>query len=280
MTAFASDTLGGAFGELTCELRTVNHRFLDLGIRLPDELRALESDVRSRIGDRLARGKVDCSLRLRPNADPTGALTVNRPLAQSLVAAARDVAPDAVLNALDLLRWPGVLETRTVDPAELRQAALTLLDKVLRRLQDAREREGAALRDVCLARCLAANAQVEALRVKVPEIIARLRERLAQRSVELAPDLDESRLHQECALLAQKLDVDEELDRLALHLQEAERVLRQGGAIGRRLDFLLQEMHREANTIGSKSAHVDSTGASLELKVLVEQMREQVQNIE
>lgn len=280
MTAFASDTQSGTFGEMSWELRAVNHRFLDLGIRLPDELRSLESDVRTRISECLGRGKVDCTLRLKFLSDPATALSVNRPLAQRLLDAAREIAPEGTVSAMDILRWPGVLETQTADLAEIRKEAMSLLDAVLSRLQEARGREGAALRDACLARCRAASSQVEALRAKIPEIIAKLRDRLVQRSLELAPDLDEVRMHQECALLAQKLDVDEELDRLALHLQEAERVLLQGGAIGRRLDFLLQEMHREANTIGSKSAHIDSTGASLELKVLIEQMREQIQNIE
>jgi uncharacterized protein (TIGR00255 family) len=280
MTAFARASSNGAWGDLTCELRSVNHRYLDLSLRLPEDLRVLETELRDRIGARLNRGKVDATLHYSMTPDAAAELIINRPLAQRLLNAAHEIVPAAAVAPLDVLRWPGVLRMPQLDSEAVRAPVFALLDTVLEHLLETRRREGAKLRDACLSRCRAAAEQVAYLRTRVPDIIAKLRERFAQRAAEIAPDLDEGRLHQECALLAQKLDVDEELERLTAHLTEAERVLREGGNIGRRLDFLMQELHREANTLGSKSAHVDSTSAAVELKVLIEQMREQVQNIE
>jgi uncharacterized protein (TIGR00255 family) len=280
MTAFARQAGDGEWGKAVWEIRTVNHRYLETSLRLPEDLRALETDIRERIAQKLHRGKVDCTLRYSPSGQLQSDFSLNRSLVTRLVNTAREIEPGCTINPLDLMRWPGVLDITALDADALRPTLLALLDRTLEQLLAARAREGAKLRDAILARRSSALAQVELLRVRAPEIVAGLRARYTQRVMELGPDLDQGRLEQECALLAQKLDVDEELDRLAAHLAEVERVLQEAGPIGRRLDFLTQEMHREANTVGAKSAHIETTNASLELRVLIEQMREQVQNIE
>ncbi len=280
MTAFARQAGEGEWGKATWELRTVNHRYLDVHMRLPEDLRVLESDVRERIGQRLKRGKVDCNLRYDGSDRLQSAFTVNRDLVSRLIKSAHEIEPTGSVNPFDILRWPGVLEMPPLDLDSVQQAVLGLLEAALDQLLDSRRREGEKLNAAILSRCATAGVQVQQLRELAPGIVSRMQERFIERAQELTGGLDEGRLEQECALLAQKLDIDEELDRLAAHLEEVERVLAQDEPVGRRLDFLMQEMHREANTIGSKSTHIDSTNASVELKVLIEQMREQVQNIE
>jgi uncharacterized protein (TIGR00255 family) len=284
MTAFARVESVGDWGRLAWEIRSVNHRYLETGLRLPEELRGLEGEVRSRIGQRLARGKVDCALRFEKGMEGETALRVNETLAAKLIDAASRLAQQipaaAPLNPLDILRWPGVLEQQEVDQDALSRAALAALDEALRELTASRAREGAKMREIVLLRCAAMRELTTTLRAQVPTIIEGIRARHVQRLQDLAGSVDAARVEHESALLLQRLDVAEELDRLETHLEEVGRVLDQKEPVGRRLDFLMQELNREANTLGSKSAHVDTSGASIELKVLIEQIREQIQNIE
>jgi uncharacterized protein (TIGR00255 family) len=262
----------------------VNHRHVEIGLRLPEELRSLEGEVRTRIAARLNRGKVDAGLRLDTSGQVDMQIRVNEELARRVIDAANVVSglmgEPAPLNPLEVLRWPGVLESRELDPDVLSAAALSALDEALGQMTEARTREGDRLRELVLQRCASIGDITRAMRTRVPQIIDAIRARQLQRIQEIAGTLDPARLEQECALLIQRLDVAEELDRLETHLTEVTRVLDQKEPIGRRLDFLMQELNREANTLGSKSAHVDTTGASVELKVLIEQIREQIQNIE
>jgi len=284
MTAFARLETTGTWGRAMWEIRSVNHRYLEVGLRLPEDLRVLEGEVRSRIAQKLNRGKVDAALRFEAAAGETGQLRVNTELARQVINATKAVShlmdQPAPVSPLEVLRWPRVLETPEVDFDELSQAMLAQLDQALAQLVDAREREGAKLAELVLERCAAMRELTKSLRTRVPEIIQSIRSRHAARIEELAGTVDPARIEQECALLIQKLDVAEELDRLETHLGEVTRVMKQTQPIGRRLDFLMQELNREANTLGSKSAHVDTSGASVELKVLIEQIREQIQNIE
>lgn len=284
MTAFARHESSGEWGRLVWELRSVNHRHVEIGLRLPEELRSLESEVRTRIAARLNRGKVDAGLRLDTSGEVDMQIRVNEELARRVIDAARVVSglmdAHASLNPLEVLRWPGVLESRELDPDVLSAAALAALEEALSQMTEARTREGARLRELVLQRCASIGDITRAMRTRVPQIIEAIRARQLQRIQEIAGTVDPARLEQECALLIQRLDVAEELDRLETHLTEVTRVLDQQEPIGRRLDFLMQELNREANTLGSKSAHVDTTGASVELKVLIEQIREQIQNIE
>lgn len=282
MTAFSRIEKSGAWGSAAWELRSVNHRFLEMSVRLPEELRALEPAVRERIAARIGRGKLDCSLRRDAGAGVQRVPRVDLELAAAVVAAAgslplRDPAP---INPLELLRWPGVLDAPPADAGAHGAALLELLDEALAGLVETRRREGAKIRQLIEERCAAARTLVTALRPQVPALVAALRERLRQRARELAVELDPDRLEQEILLLSQRLDVDEELDRMNTHIEEVSRVLQQREPVGRRLDFLMQELNREANTLGSKAGSMELTGAAVELKVLIEQMREQVQNVE
>jgi len=284
MTAFARQQEHGDYGELTWEIRSVNHRFLETTVRLPEELRGIEPSVRERVTQRLGRGKVECNLRLKTAAAGVAGLQVNERLVEQILAAAEKMAhrlhSSHHPSIMDVLRWPGVMETAEQDFTPVQEAALALLDQGLDALLEAREREGARLADLIVRRVEAMHAQVEVARERMPAVIDAVRERLRARLAEVVENLDQDRLEQEMALLAQRLDVDEEMDRLRTHLEEVSRVLGQDEPVGRRLDFLMQELNREANTLGSKSADSETTAASVEMKVLIEQMREQVQNIE
>lgn len=284
MTAFARYQGRDEFGELTWEVRSVNHRYLETVVRLPEELRAIEPAVRDRVNARLGRGKVECNLRFRPAPGVTGQIRINEVLVKQLVEASRELLQylhsSSLPTVTDLMRWPGVLETEEADYTPVQQAALAALDKALDELVETREREGARLAELIRQRLAALREQVQKARERMPQVIAAVRERLRTRLEELAGELDKDRLEQEMALLAQRLDVDEEMDRLATHIDEVERVLQSDEPVGRRLDFLMQELNREANTLGSKSADSETTAISVEMKVLIEQMREQVQNIE
>ena len=284
MTAFAREQGHGEYGELTWEIRSVNHRFLESTVRLPEELRAIEPVVRERVTLRLGRGKVECNLRFKAATAAATELKVNDGLVDQILAAADKMAhrlhSSHQLSIMDLLRWPGVLESSEQDFTPLQEAAVELLDKTIDSLLDAREREGGRLAELIAQRITSMRAQVELARERMPQVIAAVRDRLRSRLAEVAETLDQARLEQEMALLAQRLDVDEEMDRLRTHLDEVERVLKQDEPVGRRLDFLMQELNREANTLGSKSADSETTAVSVEMKVLIEQMREQVQNIE
>ncbi len=282
MTAFASGERSTDWGTLGCELRAVNHRFLEVGVRLPDELRASEPALRERIAARLSRGKVDLAMRLRTNASGD-ALQVDDAVVERLGDLARRVDgrfPGMRVDFAQLLQLPGVLQSRAVDPEALQAAALALLDAVLDDFVAAREREGAKLATAISERAAAIAGIAGEVRALVPQIRAGQRQKLETRLAELGSALEPGRLEQELVIWLQKLDVDEELDRLDSHLGELRRVLAQREPVGRRLDFLLQEFNREANTLGSKSVDARTTNAAVELKVLIDQVREQVQNIE
>ena len=283
MTAFASGERNLEWGgTLGCELRAVNHRFLEVGVRLPDELRASEPALRERIAARLSRGKVDLAVRLR-TTDSGDALQVDDAVVERLGDLARRIDgrfPGMRVDFAQLLQLPGVLQVRAVDPEALQAAALAQLDAVLDDFVAAREREGAKLAAAISERAAAIAAIAAEVRTLVPNIRAGQRQKLETRLAELGSALEPGRLEQELVIWLQKLDVDEELDRLDSHLDELRRVLEQKEPVGRRLDFLLQEFNREANTLGSKSVDARTTNAAVELKVLIDQIREQVQNIE
>jgi len=265
-------------------MRSVNHRYLDLSLRLPEELRALENNIREHIGAVLKRGKVDCQLRFSSTASGLGEIRVNDAVAENLIQAAERIASSmqnpAPISTLDVLRWPGVLLDTPTELDHLRAPLLESLDTTLGQFMETRRREGGKLRQLLLDRCDGMNTQITQMRIQLPAILDALRERLRGRVQELLNEVDEGRIEQEMLLLTQKLDVAEEMDRLETHLQEFRRVLDADKPIGRRLDFLLQEMNREANTLGSKSTHTEGSNVCVELKVLIEQMREQIQNIE
>ncbi|UTW09800.1 YicC/YloC family endoribonuclease [Pseudomonas benzenivorans] len=283
MTAFARAEQAGPNGTLSWELRSVNHRYLEPHLRLPEAFRDLEGAVREALRQGLSRGKVECTLRFAE--DSAGKpLQVDRERAAQLVAAAESVASliqqPAPLNPLEVLGWPGVLVADAADPQALNKAALTLFNQALGELKSGRAREGAELAKLLGERLDGILAEVAALRELVPQMLEAQRQKVLDRCSEMQVELDPQRLEQELVILAQKSDVAEELDRLSTHVSEVRRVLKAGGAAGRRLDFLMQELNREANTLGSKAFDPRSTQAAVNLKVLIEQMREQVQNIE
>ncbi len=283
MTAFARAELAQASGTLSWELRSVNHRYLEPHLRLPEAFRDLEAAVREALRQGLSRGKVECTLRF--SEDSTGkALQVDLERAGQLIVAAERIASlikqPAPLNPLEVLSWPGVLVADASDPQLLNKSALTLFAQALDELKSARQREGLELARLLHERLDSILEEVATLREQVPQMLAGQRQKILDRCRELQTELDPQRLEQELVLLAQKSDVAEELDRLATHVGEVRRVLKAGGAAGRRLDFLMQELNREANTLGSKAFDPRSTQAAVNLKVLIEQMREQVQNIE
>ncbi len=253
-------------------------------MRLPEEFRAIEPGVRELVSQKLGRGKVDCNLRFEAGAGSAAGIMVNERLALQVIEAAKEIGHlqhEAVPpRTIDIMRWPGVLEAEKQDFTPLQRQAQELLSEALDSMVENRQREGARLAELIQLRCASLQQQVDIVRVRMPEILAGMRERLRTRLEELAGDLDEGRLEQEMALLAQKLDVDEEMDRLESHLKEVEQVLERDEPVGRRLDFLMQELNREANTLSSKSNDAETTKVAVEMKVLIEQMREQVQNIE
>jgi len=284
MTAFARREGETPWGVLTWELRTVNHRYLEISPRLPEDLRTLEVQVRERVSSALQRGKVECQLRLQALARQASDFALNKELITRVVAATAEVDrmldQPAAVNAVEILRWPGVIQAPQPDHEQMAAGALRVLDEALADLTATRAREGAKLKEMILQRCEGVAAQAAVAVRRLPEVRVRMREKLQARLTDIKAELDPLRVEQEMVLLAQRLDVEEELDRLAAHLEEVKRVLDKAGPAGRRLDFLMQELHREANTLGSKSGDVETTRASMEMKVLIEQMREQVQNIE
>ncbi|MBG0842515.1 TIGR00255 family protein [Pseudomonas sp. NFACC19-2] len=283
MTAFARNEQATAHGTLSWELRSVNHRYLEPHLRLPEAFRDLEGAVREALRQGLSRGKVECTLRFAEESAGKP-LQVDADRARQLIAAAEQVAAliqqPAPLNPLEVLAWPGVLVADSADPQALNAAALKLFDQALGELKAGRAREGAELAKLLNERLDSILDEVAALRELVPQMLAGQRAKIETRFAEMQAELDPQRLEQELVLLAQKSDVAEELDRLSTHVSEVRRVLKAGGAAGRRLDFLMQELNREANTLGSKAFDPRSTQAAVNLKVLIEQMREQVQNIE
>jgi uncharacterized protein (TIGR00255 family) len=283
MTAFASAEADTGRGTLGIELRSVNHRYLELGLRLPEELRALEPQIRERVAAKLSRGKVDLGLRYKPEAADAAAIVVDEALVERLADAAHGLAakfPQMRVDFTALLGWPGVLLDRDTDQESLRRVALEVLDAALADMVAARGREGERLGVFMRDRLDAIERIVAGVREHLPDVRAALRARFDTRLAELKQPLEPGRIEQEVVLQLQRIDVDEELDRLTAHIAEARRVLGLKEAVGRRLDFLMQEFNREANTLGSKAADPRTTNAAVELKVLIEQMREQVQNLE
>ena len=283
MTGFARREVAGSWGTLTCELRSVNHRYLEPGFRLPEELRPLESDLRQLLSKGLKRGKIDCTMHLRGAQGAERELRID-PAALARVAAAvgqvsREI-PGASVDAVEVLRWPGVVETTAPDAEALLGAARTLFQQTLDDLGAMRQREGKRLGELIEQRCAGLGTLVGQVRTRLPEIQARVRTRLHERVAELLASVDRDRIEQELVLQLQRLDVAEELDRLTGHIEETRRVMGGGEAAGRRLDFLMQELNREANTLASKSQDLDTTRITVDMKVLIEQMREQVQNVE
>ena len=283
MTAFAHRRSEHDWGTAIWELRSVNHRYLELSFKLPENWRQLEPELRDRLRKTLQRGKVECSLRINLQ-EQEQSLTLNQELAEQLLNTANalraDIAHAAPINVLEVLRWPGVMQNAQVDSDTISKALLTSFEQALQDQCDNRQREGLALADLIEQRLVSIDSIVADLRQRMPEIVSGQRDKLRQRLADLKAELDAERLEQEMALIAQKADVDEELDRLDTHVKEVRRVLKKGGSVGRRLDFLMQELNREANTLSSKAVVAESTQAAVELKVLIEQMREQIQNIE
>jgi uncharacterized protein (TIGR00255 family) len=285
MTGFARIERQFEFGRLSWELRTVNHRYLEITLRLPEEFRAREAAMRERLGHFVNRGKLDATLRFHPAAGSNaGQVTLNRAFAGRLLELQREMAEMAGTedppNPNELLRWPGVVAEVLPDPAPLHQAAAELLDEAAGELRKAREREGAAIEGALTERLDGVERWAREIRSWMPAIREGLKARTLERIGDLQQPLDPGRLEQEVALLAQKMDVDEELDRLDAHVVETRHVLQRDEPVGRRLDFLMQEFNRESNTLSSKSVDVRTSQAAVELKVLIEQMREQVQNVE
>ena len=288
MTGYAALSDELPLGTLSVEIRSVNHRYLDIQFRLPDELRSFEPSMRELVGARLTRGKVECRLGFQTTASSQVALRLNPPLLRQLVELDRRVRGElpgaASLTVSDVIRWPGMVEADAMPLEQLREQAQALMSRALEEFTAARAREGEKLKALLLERVARMEALVQKVQPRIPLLVAAYQELLAARLKDVLRDfaapLDEDRIRQELVLFASKVDVEEELSRLTTHLAETRRILTDGGAAGKRLDFLMQELNREANTLGSKSVDVDVSQASLELKVLIEQMREQVQNIE
>jgi len=283
MTGFARREVSGPWGSLVCELRSVNHRFLEPGFRLPDELRAAEPELRQKLTRELRRGKVDCSISYRRVQGAETSLEVDGEALKRLLDRVQDLSrtlPQHTVNILDVLRWPGVLRNDSDLGDEVIAAAHSVFAAALADLSSTRQREGERLRELLDSRCNALEELVATVRTRLPEVQARMRTRLQERVAELQAQVDQDRLEQELALLLQRLDVDEELDRLGGHIVEIRRVISGGEPAGRRLDFLMQELNREANTLSSKSQDLETTRGAVDMKVIIEQMREQVQNVE
>ena len=284
MTGFARHERTGPFGTLVCEIRSVNHRYLDATLRLPDSCRGLETELRQSLARDLKRGKVDCTLQQRaPQADAV-ALDIDQAALERLLARLRELnkalGQTTPVDPIELLRWPGVLREAENNTDQLQQAVRELFARTLADLAGARAREGARLAALIETRCASLGEMVTALRTRLPEAQARIGQRFTERVQELKAQVDPDRIEQEIALLLQRFDVAEELDRLTGHIEETRRTLAGTEPAGRRLDFLMQEFNREANTLSSKSQDLETTRTAVEMKVLIEQMREQVQNIE
>ena len=284
MTAFARHEAQTELGTLSWEIRSVNHRYLELGFRLEDSFRPLEMAMRKRIGDTLSRGKVEVALRYKAPEQQQDDIQINESLARKVIDQYQQLAGisqnPAALDLMKVLQWPGVIQTESLDQQALSQRVMETLDKALSDLLATREREGQALQVMIEQRCAQINAIADQVRQVMPDILENQRQKLRERVEDMQVNLEPERLEQEMVLLAQKSDVAEELDRLQSHVKEVEHVLQRDEPIGRRLDFLMQELNREANTLGSKSIDTGTTRFSVDLKVLIEQMREQIQNIE
>ncbi|HAT29098.1 MAG TPA: YicC family protein [Gammaproteobacteria bacterium] len=284
MTAFSRQQSEQEWGSLTWEIRSVNHRYLEVSLRLPDLFRGLENSIRGAVRKKLSRGKIECQLRYKAGESFQSELHLNRALIQKLIQANMEIeqltGASTVLSSTEILRWPGVIQDQEFDITAIEKPAFELFGDALEDLVASRQREGEELKGFIQKRIDSIRKIVSTVKTAMPEILAAQRQNLADKLDALKADLEPSRLEQEITLLAQKADVDEELDRLASHLNEVERVLSNAGQKGRRLDFLMQELNREANTLSSKSIVAETTLSAVELKVLIEQMREQIQNVE
>jgi uncharacterized protein (TIGR00255 family) len=283
MTAYARNEQKCDTGTAAWEIRSVNQRYLETFIRLPEQFRSLEPVIRERLRKQLQRGKIEVNLRFNENPNAASAQQINQQLATQLIENAQWVqkaAGSGEINPVDILKWPGVMETEEADMDALKAELLDGFDQLVTDFIQARADEGGNLKDMIVQRLEAITAQAQLVTEKLPEAITWQRQRLVNRLDEIKTDLDPARLEQEMVFIAQKSDVAEELDRLESHVKETTKILKKGGACGRRLDFMMQEFNREANTLGSKSISTEITNAAVELKVLIEQMREQIQNIE
>ncbi|HHB12563.1 MAG TPA: YicC family protein [Chromatiales bacterium] len=284
MTGYARREERSDLGLLVCELRSVNHRYLEVYFRMPEELRSLEPELRKRAGERLGRGKLECHFTFRPGPAMLAQVVVNEALVDAVLEAVRSVehrmSNPARIDALSVLSWPGATLDPEIDPGPVQEQARRLFGAALEDLVAARQREGERLQAFLTQRCAAIEELVKRVRERRAEVLSAVRERWEARLRELDVQVDPARLEQELAIAAQRLDVDEELDRLVSHCAEFRAILERREPVGRRMDFLMQEFNREANTLASKAADIETTQAAVELKVLIEQMREQVQNIE
>ena len=284
MTAFSRQQADREWGSLTWELRSINHRYLETSVRLPESFRGLENVIRDTVRKKLNRGKIECQLRFQALETSQSDLQLNKEVIAKLVRANSEINKitdlDNQLTSVEILRWPGVVADQGSDADTIEKEALDLFIAALDDLVSSRAREGEALKGMLNQRIVSIREIVASIRGKMPDIICGQRKNLFEKLEELKAELEPTRLEQEITILAQKADVDEELDRLDSHLDEVERVIGSNGQKGRRLDFLMQELNREANTLSSKSIVVDTTLGAVELKVLIEQMREQIQNVE
>jgi len=283
MTAYARITEENSWGSITCELRSVNHRFLEVGFRMPDVLRESETVLRDMARKKLTRGKIDCSVQIAFNHSDAGS-TLDIEVAQSHIEIAQAIANKlsdaAPISAIDIMQLPGVIKDASIEASQVNKAGKKAFDLALDQMLEGREREGAKLAEMVEQRLAGIESQIAIVRENLPEILQQQRTRLHEKLNELKEQMDEQRLEQEMVIIANRADVDEELDRLEAHISEIRLALKSKESIGRRLDFLMQELNREANTLGSKSISSTTTQVSVELKVLIEQMREQIQNIE
>ena len=283
MTAYARITEENSWGSITCELRSVNHRFLEVGFRMPDVLRESETALRDMTRKKLTRGKIDCSVQIAFNHSDAGS-TLDLEVAQSHIEIAQAIANKlsdaAPISAVDIMQLPGVIKDASIEVSQVNKAGKKAFDLALDQMLEGREREGAKLAKMVEQRLAGIESQIAIVRENLPEILQQQRTRLHEKLNELKEQMDEQRLEQEMVIIANRADVDEELDRLEAHISEIRLALKSKESIGRRLDFLMQELNREANTLGSKSISSTTTQVSVELKVLIEQMREQIQNIE
>ncbi|GEM76031.1 YicC/YloC family endoribonuclease [Vibrio sagamiensis] len=284
MTAYARKEIKGDWGSAVWEIRSVNQRYLETYFRMPEQFRALEPVLRERFRKRLARGKVECNLRFEANPAAKTELSINEVLANQVIKAAEQVmhmtGELSRINPFQVMQWPGVMETPEQNMDEINKALLGAFDEAIDEFIEARGREGDNMKALIEQRLEAITAEVIKVRARMPEILEWQRERLFSKFEDAKVELDPSRVEQELILLAQKSDVAEELDRLDSHVKETTNIIKKGGAVGRRLDFMMQEFNRESNTLASKSISTDITASGVELKVLIEQMREQIQNIE
>lgn len=284
MTAYARKEINQSWGTASWELRSVNQRYLETYIRVPEQFRTLEPIIRERLRGRLTRGKIECNLRFE--LDPASQhqeLSLNQDLAKQVLSAVNWIQTEyksGDVSPIDVLRWPGVLSAKEQNLDTISQEILASLDEAINELIVVREREGEVLRDLIIQRLDSITTEVEKIRQWMPQILEWQKERLQNKLAEANIELDKSRLEQEIVLMAQRIDVAEELDRLMTHVKETYAILKKNEAVGRRLDFMMQEFNRESNTIASKSINADVTASAIELKVLIEQIREQVQNIE